>query len=95
MEYIFSRWCKHAAETFIKVPFLGAVSYLTLAVSPFCITFAVVWAVYRNLSFGWIGQDILVRINVFCVLIFEFVLHKICSISSANVKKIPLGIVRP
>ncbi|KAG5563256.1 hypothetical protein RHGRI_005867 [Rhododendron griersonianum] len=56
---LLSRWCKHAAETFIKVPFLGAVSYLTLAVSPFCITFAVVWAVYRNLSFGWIGQDIL------------------------------------
>ncbi|KAE9452064.1 hypothetical protein C3L33_16040, partial [Rhododendron williamsianum] len=56
---LLSRWCKHAAETFIKVPFLGAVSYLTLAVSPFCITFAVVWAVYRNLSFAWIGQDIL------------------------------------
>ncbi|KAI3719453.1 hypothetical protein L6452_20352 [Arctium lappa] len=53
------RWFEHPAETFIKVPFLGAVSYLTLGVSPFCIVFAVVWAVYRKISFAWIGQDIL------------------------------------
>lgn len=45
----------------MKVPFLGGVSYLTLAVSPFCVVFAVVWAVYRRISFAWIGQDILVR----------------------------------
>ncbi|KAM0048332.1 putative aminopeptidase [Helianthus debilis subsp. tardiflorus] len=49
----------HAAQTFVKVPFLGAVSYLTLSVTPFCVTFAVVWAVYRRISFAWIGQDIL------------------------------------
>ncbi|KAK6251313.1 hypothetical protein SCA6_005318 [Theobroma cacao] len=53
------RWFKHAGESYIKVPFFGALSYLTLAVSPFCIAFAVVWAVYRNVSFAWIGQDIL------------------------------------
>ncbi|KVH97249.1 Peptidase A22B, signal peptide peptidase [Cynara cardunculus var. scolymus] len=53
------RWFEHPAETFVKVPFLGAVSYLTLGVSPFCIVFAVVWAVYRKISFAWIGQDIL------------------------------------
>ncbi|KAL8495230.1 hypothetical protein ACS0TY_019403 [Phlomoides rotata] len=47
------------AESYVKVPFVGAVSYLTLAVSPFCITFAVVWAVRRRDSFAWIGQDIL------------------------------------
>ncbi|XP_042471030.1 signal peptide peptidase-like 4 [Zingiber officinale] len=56
---LLSRWFKRAGESFIKVPFFGAVSYLTLAVSPFCIVFAVVWAVYRRLSFAWIGQDIL------------------------------------
>ncbi|XP_022855075.1 signal peptide peptidase-like 4, partial [Olea europaea var. sylvestris] len=55
------RWFEPAAESFVKVPFLGAVSYLTLAVSPFCIAFAVVWAVFRRVSFAWIGQDILVR----------------------------------
>ncbi|KAL8541176.1 hypothetical protein ACS0TY_002442 [Phlomoides rotata] len=53
------RWFEHAAKSFVKVPLLGAVSYLTLAVSPFCIVFAVLWAVYRGVSFAWIGQDIL------------------------------------
>ncbi|OAY49153.1 signal peptide peptidase-like 4 isoform X1 [Manihot esculenta] len=53
------RCFQHAGESFVKVPFFGAVSYLTLAVSPFCIAFAVVWAVYRRVSFAWIGQDIL------------------------------------
>ncbi|XWS49960.1 hypothetical protein CRYUN_Cryun12cG0047300 [Craigia yunnanensis] len=56
---LLSRWFKHAGESYIKVPFFGALSYLTLAVSPFCVAFAVVWAVYRNVSFAWIGQDIL------------------------------------
>ncbi|KAG0535560.1 hypothetical protein BDA96_04G376400 [Sorghum bicolor] len=54
-----SRWFKPAAGSFVKVPFFGAVSYLTLAVCPFCIVFAVLWGVYRRLSFAWIGQDIL------------------------------------
>ncbi|KAK4260596.1 hypothetical protein QN277_003689 [Acacia crassicarpa] len=56
---LLSRWFKHASESYIKVPFFGAISYLTLAISPFCIAFAVLWAVYRSVSFGWIGQDIL------------------------------------
>ncbi|KDP25425.1 hypothetical protein JCGZ_20581 [Jatropha curcas] len=56
---LLSRWFKHAGESYIKIPFFGPLSYLTLAVSPFCIAFAVVWAVYRNVSFAWIGQDIL------------------------------------
>ncbi|KAL6569526.1 Signal peptide peptidase-like 4 [Orobanche minor] len=53
------RWFDHAAESYVKVPFLGAVSYLTFAVSPFCIAFAVLWAVFRRVSLAWIGQDIL------------------------------------
>ncbi|KAL1328975.1 hypothetical protein HN51_046139 [Arachis hypogaea] len=53
------RWFQHAAQTFVKIPFFGAVSYLTFAVTPFCIVFAVIWAVYRRASFAWIGQDIL------------------------------------
>ncbi|KAL6536411.1 Signal peptide peptidase-like 2 [Orobanche gracilis] len=53
------RWCKRAGESFIKLPVLGAIPYLTLAVAPFCIAFAVVWAVYRTFPFAWIGQDIL------------------------------------
>ncbi|KAF3610346.1 hypothetical protein DY000_02044114 [Brassica cretica] len=46
-------------EFYVKVPFLGAVSYLTLAICPFCIVSAVIWAVYRQYSLAWIGQDIL------------------------------------
>ncbi|KAL1087955.1 hypothetical protein V6Z11_D08G218200 [Gossypium hirsutum] len=38
----------------------GHLSYLTLTVLPICVAFAVVWAVYRNVSFAWIDQDILV-----------------------------------
>ncbi|KAL8114159.1 hypothetical protein AgCh_021141 [Apium graveolens] len=49
----------HAGESFLKVPLLGAVSYLTVGVFPFCIAFAVVWAVFRQGSLAWIGQDIL------------------------------------
>ncbi|KAF3448578.1 hypothetical protein FNV43_RR09291 [Rhamnella rubrinervis] len=56
---LLSRWFKHTAESYVKVPILGAVSHLTLAVTPFCIVFAVLWAVYRSVSFAWIGQDIL------------------------------------
>ncbi|KAF7051890.1 hypothetical protein CFC21_060079, partial [Triticum aestivum] len=44
---LLSRWFKPAAKSFVEVPFFGAVSYLTLAVCPFCIVFAVLWAVYR------------------------------------------------
>ncbi|CAK9170634.1 unnamed protein product [Ilex paraguariensis] len=56
---LLSRWFKPAAGAFIKLPFFGALSYLTLAVSPFCMAFAIVWAVYRDRSFAWIGQDVL------------------------------------
>ncbi|CAN6192309.1 unnamed protein product [Urochloa humidicola] len=56
---VLSRWFKHAAESFVKVPFIGAVSHLTLAVCPFCIAFAVLWAVFRQAPYAWIGQDIL------------------------------------
>ncbi|KAF5194247.1 Signal peptide peptidase-like [Thalictrum thalictroides] len=56
---LLSRWFKRAGESFIKIPFFGGVSHLTLAVSPFCIAFAVVWAYFRRISFAWIGQDIL------------------------------------
>nr|GEU95416.1 signal peptide peptidase-like 4 isoform X1 [Tanacetum cinerariifolium] len=48
-----------AATTYIKVPFLGAVSYLTVGVSPLCVIGAVIWAFYRRHHFAWIGQDIL------------------------------------
>lgn len=56
---LLSRCFEHAAGSFIKIPVFGAVSYLALAVSPFCIVCAVLWAVYRREAYAWIGQDIL------------------------------------
>ncbi|KAL8138527.1 hypothetical protein V2J09_004528 [Rumex salicifolius] len=57
---LLSRWFEGAAGSYIKIPFLGVVSYLTMAVSPFCVTFTIVWAVYRRQKYlAWIGQDIL------------------------------------
>uniref|UniRef100_A0A2P2KIA0 Signal peptide peptidase-like 4 n=1 Tax=Rhizophora mucronata TaxID=61149 RepID=A0A2P2KIA0_RHIMU len=53
------RWFQHAGESYVKFPFFGAVSYLTLALSPFCMAFAVFWAVHRRMSYAWIGQNIL------------------------------------
>ncbi|VFQ74739.1 unnamed protein product [Cuscuta campestris] len=53
------RCFENAAETFVKIPLLGAMSHLTLAVAPFCIAFATAWGVFRHVSFAWIGQDIL------------------------------------
>ncbi|BFI24372.1 signal peptide peptidase-like 2B [Marchantia polymorpha subsp. ruderalis] len=54
-----SRWFPHAASSYVNLPYFGTVSALTLVVSPFCITFAVLWACFRHLSFAWIAQDIL------------------------------------
>lgn len=62
-EYSF-RLFEHTRESFVKVPWLGAVSYLTLGVSPFCIAFAVAWGVFRRCKYAWIGQDILVRFQL-------------------------------
>lgn len=66
------RWFQRAGDSYIKVPFLGPISYLTLAVSPFCIVFAVLWAVYRERSLAWIGQDVLVRIAAPYDFIFNY-----------------------
>ncbi|KAB2634936.1 signal peptide peptidase-like 2 [Pyrus ussuriensis x Pyrus communis] len=49
-------------ELYIKVPILGVISYLTLIVSPFCMTFAVLWGVCHNLSFAWIGIALIITV---------------------------------
>ncbi|XP_071697732.1 signal peptide peptidase-like 4 [Rutidosis leptorrhynchoides] len=53
------RSLEQAAKTFIKILFLGAVSYLALFVSPLCVVCAILWAAFRRHHFAWIGQDIL------------------------------------
>lgn len=59
MVALLSWWFPRAAGTYYGVPFLGAVSGLSLAVGPFSLLFAVLWGIYRNHSYAWIGQDVL------------------------------------
>lgn len=59
MVALLSRWFPQAAGSFYNVPFLGGVSALSLSVAPFALTFAILWGIYRNNSFAWIGQDVL------------------------------------
>lgn len=92
------RWFQHAGESFVKVPFFGAISYLTLAVCPFCIAFSVIWAVFRRISFAWIGQDILVReifhnLPLQLILVY-FILYNIPAFS-ANIILAPEPLAPP
>lgn len=56
------RWFPRLAATYINVPILGSLSKLGLIVAPFCIAVSVLWGVFRQASFAWVGQDILVHI---------------------------------
>jgi signal peptide peptidase-like protein 2B len=59
---LLSRWFPRLAATYINVPILGSLSKLGLIVAPFCIAVSVLWGVFRQASFAWVGQDILVHI---------------------------------
>lgn len=56
---LLSRWFTRAHGLYLHVPLFGPLSLLTILVSPFCITFATIWAVYRHVSYAWVAQDIL------------------------------------
>ncbi|GJN04367.1 hypothetical protein PR202_ga21911 [Eleusine coracana subsp. coracana] len=58
---VFSRIFKDCGHRTVRLPLLGEVLSLSAGILPFCVVFAVLWAVYRHASFAWIGQDILVR----------------------------------
>ncbi|KAL3619923.1 Signal peptide peptidase-like 3 [Castilleja foliolosa] len=51
--------CRSCERKTVNLPLLGEVSYLSLGVLIFCLVFAIVWAINRNASYSWIGQDIL------------------------------------
>jgi signal peptide peptidase-like protein 2B len=59
MVSLLSRWFPQAAGTYFTVPVLGSMSALSLTVAPFALLFSILWGIYRNLSFAWIGQDVL------------------------------------
>uniref|UniRef100_A0A0D6QY32 PA domain-containing protein n=1 Tax=Araucaria cunninghamii TaxID=56994 RepID=A0A0D6QY32_ARACU len=49
----------HYADKIVKVPVIGEVSLLSVALLPFCIAFAVFWAASQHASYAWIFQDVL------------------------------------
>ncbi|GAB4857146.1 Signal peptide peptidase-like 3 [Ancistrocladus abbreviatus] len=56
---ILHRTCRNCWQKTVKVPYLGENSILSLSVLLFCVAFAVWWAVTRQASYSWIGQDVL------------------------------------
>ncbi|KAL5207610.1 hypothetical protein ABZP36_032045, partial [Zizania latifolia] len=78
---LLSRWFKPAAESFVKVPFLGAVSYLTLAVCPFCIGIALIVTVIQivripNLKVGSVLLSCSFLYDIFWVFISKMWFHE-------------------
>ncbi|KAE8788990.1 Signal peptide peptidase-like 2B [Hordeum vulgare] len=56
---IISRIFKGWGNNTVQLPFYGEVLTLSVGILPFCMVFAILWAIYRHSSFAWIGQDIL------------------------------------
>lgn len=57
-----SRSCfQNCGQRNLQIPIVGEYSILAISIFPFPVIFAVLWVIYRKSTFGWIGQDILVR----------------------------------
>lgn len=56
---VISRISRSCGRKSVSIPIFGEVSVLSLVMLPFCIAFAVTWAVTRQSSVAWIGQDVL------------------------------------
>ncbi|WVZ52522.1 hypothetical protein U9M48_003570, partial [Paspalum notatum var. saurae] len=56
---LLARIFKDCGQKTAQLPFVGEVLTLSVGVVPFCVVFAILWAVYRHESFAWIGQDVL------------------------------------
>uniref|UniRef100_A0A7N0T9A2 PA domain-containing protein n=1 Tax=Kalanchoe fedtschenkoi TaxID=63787 RepID=A0A7N0T9A2_KALFE len=51
--------CINFGQRSLNLPVLGEVSLFSLGTFLFCVAFAVFWAVTRQSSYGWVGQDVL------------------------------------
>ncbi|OEL36617.1 Signal peptide peptidase-like 2 [Dichanthelium oligosanthes] len=56
---LLARIFKDCEQKTVQLPFLGEVLALSVGIVPFCVVFAILWAVYRHASLAWIGQDVL------------------------------------
>ncbi|KAK2641723.1 hypothetical protein Ddye_023486 [Dipteronia dyeriana] len=75
------RNCRNCGRKTLNLPLLGEVSVLSFVVLLFCVVFAVVWAVRRQASYSWIGQDIL----GICLMITVLQLARLPNIKVASV----------
>ncbi|KAJ1275452.1 hypothetical protein BS78_05G136300 [Paspalum vaginatum] len=56
---LLARIFKDCGQKTVQLPFFGEALTLSVGVVPFCVVFAIFWALYRHASFAWIGQDVL------------------------------------
>ncbi|XP_044499210.1 signal peptide peptidase-like 2 isoform X1 [Mangifera indica] len=73
--------CRNCGQKKVKFPLFDEVSILSLVVLLFCVAFAVVWAVYRQASYSWVGQDIL----GICLMITVLQIARLPNIKVASV----------
>ncbi|KAL5722215.1 hypothetical protein ACHQM5_005761 [Ranunculus cassubicifolius] len=80
------RWFQNAGDSFIRVPYVGRISHLRVAVTPFCVIFGGVWAANHDISFAWISQ------NIFGITFIVAVLQRV-RVTNLKVGSILLGCV--
>ncbi|XP_024044232.1 signal peptide peptidase-like 5 isoform X5 [Citrus clementina] len=73
--------CRNCGRKTVHLPLLDEVSVLSLVVLLFCVVFAVVWAVRRQASYSWVGQDIL----GICLMITVLQMARLPNIKVASV----------
>ncbi|XP_031255828.1 signal peptide peptidase-like 2 [Pistacia vera] len=75
------RKCRNCGRKMVNLPLFDEVSILSLVVLMFCVAFAVVWAVHRQASYSWAGQDIL----GICLMITVLQIARLPNIKVASV----------
>ncbi|KAJ0092119.1 hypothetical protein Patl1_26230 [Pistacia atlantica] len=75
------RKCRNCGRKMVNLPLFDEVSILSLVVLMFCVAFAVVWAVHRQASYSWVGQDIL----GICLMITVLQIARLPNIKVASV----------
>ncbi|KAH0470686.1 hypothetical protein IEQ34_000409 [Dendrobium chrysotoxum] len=80
MVSLFSRMFRGCGRITLELPVLGEVTILSIVVLPFCVAFAIVWAIHRESTYAWIGQDTL----GICLMITVFQMAQLPNIKVAS-----------
>ncbi|XP_039020721.1 signal peptide peptidase-like 3 isoform X2 [Hibiscus syriacus] len=76
-----TRKCRNVLQKTLNFPLFGKTSVVSFVVALCCLIFAVVWAVERQASYSWVGQDIL----GICLMITVLQLARLPNIKVATV----------